>query len=109
MPTVLNVKELTVGSLPSRFETLSSTEATGLQLCKSTSFSVTLGRRVPAGVRLIIILYSVLTASFFNKIKNACVAHIVSPQCTEMCVFMQLLTPEITSWEGDKSSECTFL
>lgn len=48
---------------------------------------------------------------FLNKIKNACVAHIINPQyrLTELCVFMQLLTPRIPSWEGDKSSECTFL
>lgn len=84
-------------------------EATDLQVHKSTSFLVTLGRCVPAGVWLIIILYSVLMASFLYKIKNACVAHTINPQHTEMCVLVQLLTPEITSWEGDKSSECTFL
>ena len=37
----------------------------------------------------------------FYTIKNACIAHIISPQChlTEQWVFMQLLTPEIPSWE----------
>lgn len=56
-------------------------------------------------------LYLCLWLFFLNKIKNACVAHIINPQylLTELCVFMQLPTPGISSWEGDKSSECTFL
>lgn len=70
-----------------------------------------LGHRVPAGVWLTVTFASCAYSLLFCKIKNACVACTINLQChlTELCVFTQLLTPEISSWEGDKSSKCIFL
>ena len=101
------------------FEKLSSKEAANPPLCKSTSFLSRWVTMLPAGVWLITILYTCayggvflfVLFGFLNKIKNVHVAHIINPQycLTELCVFTQLLTPGIPSWEGDNSSERTIL
>ena len=78
--------------------------------------SVMLGHHVPCscvGTQFFVLVLMVgfVLFCFLNKIKNAHVASIINPQycLTELCVFTQLLTPGIPSWEGDNSSECTFL
>lgn len=71
-----------------------------LQVCGSSQFFILV---------LMVGFFLFVWFGFLNKIKNAHVAHIINPQycLTELCVFTQLLTPGIPSWEGDNSSECT--
>ena len=73
-----------------------------LQVCGSSQFFILV---LMVGFCLFVLFV------FLNKIKNVHVAHIINPQycLTELCVFTQLLTPGIPSWEGDNSSEGTIL